>query len=293
MTKNIVKFLIIGDLHGAMPIMHAKDFDAIIGPGDFCSDESKPLMFESLKKQLKNPKNKTTWYDICGKRKAKIIIKESLKNGRKVLEYLNSLNVPIYITPGNWDWTGEESNWDYLKNNFYKELIKNLPNIIDLHHKKIETENLSFIGHGIISGPEYPQYKQDLNLYTKEQLKKTKNDFDKTFAKLSTLFENSKKPIIFVSHNVPFQTKLDKINNKESPRDGHHFGSVIAKGLIEKYQPLLCIGGHMHEGYGKDKIGKTICINAGFGGNVNTLVEIDTKKGKVINIEFLGKNKEN
>lgn len=38
-----------------------------------------------------------------------------------------------------------------------------------------------------------------------------------------------------------------------------------AREMIEKYQPLICESGHIHEHFGKDKIGKTVCINSGFG----------------------------
>jgi Icc-related predicted phosphoesterase len=130
-------------------------------------------------------------------------------------------------------------------------------------------------------------------MYTENELGKLQKQFNLTYNKLSLLFEKSTKPIIFVPHNVPFDTKLDQINNPKSPRNGQHFGSVIARDLIEKHQPILCVGGHMHEGFGKDKIANTTCINAGFGGDVNTLVEIDVDKQKIIKIDFLGKNKEN
>ncbi len=39
-----MKFLIVGDLHGQMPKIFFKEFDAITAPGDFCSDEPKALM---------------------------------------------------------------------------------------------------------------------------------------------------------------------------------------------------------------------------------------------------------
>ena len=74
------------------------------------------------------------------------------------------------------------------------------------------------------------------------------------------------------------------IDNPESPRDGEHFGSVIAREMIDKHQPLVCIGGHMHEHFDKYQIGKTTAINAGFGSNVNILMELE---GNVIkNLEF-------
>ena len=54
------KFLIIGDLHGNKPLIHFKDFDAIIAPGDFCSDKYlRPYLnkwFEYVKKLQKEKK---------------------------------------------------------------------------------------------------------------------------------------------------------------------------------------------------------------------------------------------
>jgi len=282
-----MKFLIIGDLHGKKPKIHFKDFDAIIAPGDFCSDESKKYMFRALKERLVTPKSKTEWYDIVGKKEAKKIIMKSLSDGRKILEKLNSYGVPVYIVPGNWDWTPfveREINWNFLKKDHFKKLVVGLKNIINLHEKKVIFNGINFIGHGISSGPEYPQYKEDLERYGKNELKIKKLKYEKHLGKIDKLFKNINLPVIFLSHNVPFNTKIDKINNKYSPRNGQHFGSMITREIIEKYNPLICIGGHMHEHFGKDKIGKTVCVNAGFGSDVNILLEI--KNGKIKQLKF-------
>ena len=54
-----MKFLIIGDLHGNKPKIHFKDFDAIIAPGDFCSDKyMRPLIKRYMKYVIKNKDNK-------------------------------------------------------------------------------------------------------------------------------------------------------------------------------------------------------------------------------------------
>ncbi|MEK6974409.1 MAG: hypothetical protein AABW41_04210, partial [Nanoarchaeota archaeon] len=114
-----------------------------------------------------------------------------------------------------------------------------------------------------------------------------KSEYSRLYKKVSDLFEKATKPVIFLSHNVPFNTKIDKITNKESPRYGYHYGSLLAREIIEKYQPLICIGGHMHEHFGKCRIGKTIAINTGFGSNVNTFLELEGSKIK--RLEFYRK----
>lgn len=277
-----MKLLIVGDLHGNIPTIYYKQFDAIIAPGDFCSDEPRKYMFEALNIRMRNPKSKIRWYDLVGKVKTKEMIEKSIKDGRIILEKLNSLNVPVYVVPGNWDWTieKEETKWDYLKQDHYQELIKGLENIIDVNHKKIDLGEYQIIGHGISSGPEYPQYEEDMNGLSKKELLFKKAEYERMYKEVDNLFMMSSKPTIFLSHNVPFNTSIDEIINKKSPRNGYHYGSLIAREIIENYQPLICIGGHMHEHFGECKIKKTVCVNAGYGSNVNTFLELENNEIK-------------
>ena len=46
----MVKFLIIGDLHGNKPKIHFKDFDAIIAHGDFCGTMKLSCVHDSRRK---------------------------------------------------------------------------------------------------------------------------------------------------------------------------------------------------------------------------------------------------
>lgn len=286
--RNKMRFLIVGDLHGQKPDIHFKNFDAIIVPGDVCiTDELRRYAFEAMRKS-KN-KKELKWYEICGKEKAKKIIRKALKSGRKILEFLNSFNVPVYIVPGNTDFAlKKEEKWNYLKKDYYHNyLLKNLKNIFEIESKIKNFEGVSLIGYGLSFGPEYPQYKKDIQKLTKKELEKEKIDYNKKLRKISEMFKRQEKPIIFLSHNVPFNTKLDKITWKESPRFGDHLGSLVTRKIIDKYQPLICIGGHIHEHFKFCKLGKTVCINAGFGPKVNTLLEI--KNTKITKLEFYPK----
>jgi uncharacterized protein len=40
-------------------------------------------------------------------------------------------------------------------------------------------------------------------------------------------------------------------------------GSTAVRELIERYQPLLTLHGHVHESPGATHIGRTLCINPG------------------------------
>ena len=80
------------------------------------------------------------------------------------------------------------------------------------------------------------------------------------------------KKCIFSLHAPPYGTKLDiapRLNKDlrmESGLGGSPFqnvGSKAVRTIIEKYQPLVGIHGHVHECAGKDKIGQTFIFNHG------------------------------
>ena len=58
--------------------------------------------------------------------------------------------------------------------------------------------------------------------------------------------------------------------------------SATVRAAIEKAQPLLSLHGHIHEGRGTARIGKTLCINPG------SMYEQGTLLGTLVS---LGKNK--
>ncbi|MDR3574378.1 MAG: metallophosphoesterase [Anaerolineaceae bacterium] len=80
------------------------------------------------------------------------------------------------------------------------------------------------------------------------------------------------KKCIFSLHAPPYRTKIDVAPNldkdlrMQSGLNGSPFqnvGSTAVRKVIEKYQPLVAVHGHIHESAGKDKIGNTLCFNPG------------------------------
>lgn len=280
-----MKFLIIGDLHGAMPKIKVKDFDAIIAPGDFCSDKGiREAYAKAYKEYIKTHNMSKEWWDYCGKKKAKKYSMNSINRGRKILKFLDSFNKPVYLVPGNWDWTeGSTAEWSFMNKDYWKKYImKGHKNIRDVHEKIVDIGEFAIIGYGICNGPELLKYRH-YGRFPKKRHEKNQKAYDKLLDKYDKLFKRAKKPIIFITHNVPYNV-LDLIKNRKSLMRGYHYGSLLARKMILKHKPLLCIGGHMHENYGKKILGKTEVINSGFGANVNTLVEINNKKLKVTKI---------
>lgn len=272
-----MKILVIGDLHGKKPGIENKEFDVILGVGDFCDDKLKTLMFEEIKERQKNPEYRIHWYKKTGEENAKKLIQKSLSRGREVLEYLNSLNKPTFIVPGNWDYSiVGKSKWAYYRIDHFKKIMKGLENIENVHNKKRNLENHTIIGYGNNWEPEKP-YNDRMKWYEKETVEWMKQNYKNQLEINEKLFKKAKNPVIYLTHNSPHNTPLDKINNPKSPEHGKHYGSLVVREMIEKYQPILQVGGHMHENYGTHKIGRTLCVNAGF----RKLTEITIKSDKI------------
>ncbi|MFW5745930.1 MAG: metallophosphoesterase family protein [Nanoarchaeota archaeon] len=278
-----MRFLIFGDLHGAIPDIKVKQFDAVIATGDFCSNDLMKDMFAALRNKMDDESSKS-WYDAIGRRIARKKVKKSLADGRRVLEFLNSLEVPVYVVPGNWDWTAEpDHRWTFLRRNHYASLLRGLSNIHDVHRRTARTGCCSIIGYGISSGPELPLE----GIFTEEEWNELHQDYRQLKRKYTARFKRAKDPVIFLSHNVPFSTPLDIIRNPESPRHGEHMGSLLVRELCEQQQPLVCIAGHMHEHFKKTRIDETVALNAGAGPGRNIVLEIED--GKIQLLRFLRK----
>jgi Icc-related predicted phosphoesterase len=95
---------------------------------------------------------------------------------------------------------------------------------------------------------------------------------------------------IFNFHPPPFGTSLDEapaLDENLKPLHGgralRHVGSTAVREAIDKYQPMLSLHGHIHEGKGITRIGKTLAINPGSayeeGMLLASIIELDPKKG--------------
>jgi len=294
-----LKFLIIGDLHGKRPRIHYKNFDAIIVPGDICSDRGlRGIMLAWIRSwKSKNVKSWEEFFKKIDKKKFRQYEKDSLKAGWRILKFLNSFGKPVFLVPGNWDQSfgkskikdEDKDQYSYLKSvldkmdgETNKHLKKGLKNIYDCQFKLHRLPDFNIIGYGLSNFPE----KKFTQIKNKKLAERLRRFYKKLFKKLSDQYKkrDKSKPTIFLSHNVPHNTRLDKILKKDSPIYGEHYGSTITREFCKKYRPLICIGGHMHEHFGKDKIGKTVVVNVGFGPRVNTLLEI--KGNKIHKLKF-------
>jgi len=116
-------------------------------------------------------------------------------------------------------------------------------------------------------------------------------DEDQLAARYEAMISKLKDPhnAIFNVHVPPYKSGLDEA--PELDKDlrpvlaGNSMipvGSTALRAAIEKTKPLLSLHGHIHEGRGSTRIGKTLCINPG------SMYEQGTLLGAIVK---LGKNK--
>lgn len=168
-----------------------------------------------------------------------------------LLEKVNTREVIVMAMPGNDDefWVDE-----VIKEYGDRGIIYPLDKIVELPY-----------GYEVVS-----------NDYVNPTPWKTPREVDEK--KLEKMLEEKIKKVhnmekaIFNFHPPPYNTKLDLApkldkNMKIVYVGGKplmiHVGSTAVRKMIEKYQPLMGLHGHIHESYASDKIGRTIVVNPG------------------------------
>ena len=256
-----MKILAIGDFHREFPkkfnkIIKKEKIDLVISNGDYFPFHYRKLWFKHC-----FDKDVELW-EVIGKKKYKKLVMGDLRDGESALRKLNTLPIPVFTVIGNIDYTRTKPDtidvdwnkkWKWDLQDFFSKIIKKYPNIKRFDYNYLKFGEFVFIGayggtnRGKVTSKAFRKHRKILN---------------KLFKKFRK--ENKLRKVIFVSHNVPFNTKLDKASMGAHPIvRGKHIGSKLIRRIIQSYQPVLHIGRHMHEAKGIDKIGKTICINSG------------------------------
>ncbi|MCR4285047.1 MAG: metallophosphoesterase [archaeon] len=270
-----MKILAIGDFHGKFPKKLqnlTKQVDLIISVGDYFPGYSGDnFLIRDVQSIIRL---------LLGELDEKHIKKE-IEQVRKILKKLNSSKAQIVTTFGNYDNHASEDTSDRtnIDKNIFSEIIKDYPNLRRVDYRAVKIGELTIIGAYGSSFPGDPES----NSY-----KKSKKKLKALFKKHSV--ENREGKVIFIAHNMPYNCKLDKIRDKKAHPivRGEHYGSKLIREIIDRYQPSIFIGGHMHENHGMCKIKKTLVIDAGpaIDGKA-TIIDFDENAGKVNKIKFI------
>ena len=193
---------------------------------------------------------------------------KSIKNIVRTFNKIRSAiptEIPIYYIPGNRDYPITISDFEGKPENFTQ--IHNTHITIKLKEKK----DIHLIGFG----SALPGFLNNF-VRTEEEIESA----------LEILFEKVNKEkksediVILLVHNPPINSSLDLTFTKLN------IGSISIRDAIEKYQPDLCLCGHVHESQSQEKIGKTLCINPGASKSGNaTILEFSNEiKVELVNI---------
>jgi Icc-related predicted phosphoesterase len=127
------------------------------------------------------------------------------------------------------------------------------------------------------------------NTYREAPEDKLRNRIERMVSKTSDL-----RRTIFNFHAPPFGSNLDDAPALDEDMKYLHggramrpVGSKAVREAIVEHQPLLSLHGHIHEGKGTQRLGKTLAVNPGSayeeGVLQGTLLELDERKGTIKN----------
>lgn len=277
-----MRILAIGDFHGKFPEKlkkEARKADFILSTGDFADTEKiRKMMF----KHWTNEK----WYEVIGLKKSAQLEKKSFDSGLKILKEINKLNKKVYFVWGNSDFYKEDitSTPDVIIPGFYEDKIRKMKNLKLIERKGIKIFGLEVVGSGgYVDVTEYVKHPIDKE---KEKQKVRLKRYNNTKKRLFKLFSKKKlKEFVFLIHYPPYKF-FDKVKYRTSPMHGKHVGFEPYNKVIERYNPILVICGHMHEYQGKKKYGESLVVTTG-PASEGKAAWIEIENNKVKNVKFL------
>lgn len=275
-----MKILCIGCLHGKFPnqayaVAKKEKVSLVLCPGDVGGDTYLRSMIFKHWDQLHEGSDLPR---LIGAKRYQQAIERGLKNQKEMAKKLDGLKLPVLLISGNHDTTLDEIKHKAYKPYALEVLAYKSPYI---HYLDVGVANFHGQEIGCISGYRPPALKGITKHERKQsvQIKLMNKLWDLKLKKIFTSFTKPREAV-FMCHDPPYKTKLDKVRNKESPMDGRHLGDEYVLRYVKKYQPKFVVCAHMHENQGTIKIGKTIVINCG-PAYAGRFAVIDVVKGKV------------
>ncbi len=258
-----MKICAIGDPHGDLEKIkqiRLSNIDLILLTGDLGSaDLMSKRAFENIERKQKGLSE--IEYSPAQKKKA---FMEAYNSTIKIIKYLKKF-APVFTIFGNMEFfnykIGKESRevgatLAYLINN-----SNSMNNVRVINNRVANFKGIR------IGGLEY---FVDTNWV--QEFKPS--DYKKKLAKAKNKTNKAKKVLqwfdcldILVCHQPPYGI-LDKVDFKSAPKhwQGKHAGSKIILKYIKSKSPKYVFCGHIHEGQGIKKVGKTKIYNLGSGG---------------------------
>jgi Icc-related predicted phosphoesterase len=162
-------------------------------------------------------------------------------------EKLEGTGIRCYVAPGNDDMFELD---DLIRTSKHVQLVEGQVTELDQHHEMISS--------GWSNVTPWHTYREE--------------DDDKLRVRYDAMIAQLKDPrnSVFNLHVPPYGSTLDdvpELTEDLTPKLGGRslvpVGSHAVRDVIKEYQPLLGLHGHIHEGKGAIRVGKTLCINPG------------------------------
>jgi Icc-related predicted phosphoesterase len=235
MKRMTVHILILADIHGNIKIIKKirdltknKQFNALFIAGDLSKNPCELFHHPFQEKFQTNNAS----LDITK------VIEYQESSLRAILDEILDLDLPTYIIPGN-----EDNLVVYEKvinNRYYK-----YSSIVNVNKRACNFDEYVIIGLG---GCNYTPTAKTFYEWEEEEAK----------YELERLFKEYRNcNVILLTHSPPLGSNLDVVKNQL------HLGSFAIRSIINKYQPIICVCGHVHEAPGVERIGNTVVINPG------------------------------
>lgn len=184
-------------------------------------------------------------------RSDELFLKEALATVNRWMEYADSklegTGMRCYVCPGNDDMFEID---EVIRQSKHVQLVEGIVIQLDEHHEMINS--------GWTTPTPWNTHREEPE--------------DALRGRIQVMIDQLKnvKNSIFNLHNPPYGSGLDEAPELTSDMRPAYAGrSLVPVGshavleLIDKYQPLLALHGHVHEGKGTRKYKRTLCVNPG------------------------------
>ena len=237
-----MRLLFLSDFHGHLPDISRWAPDLVVAGGDYCEvDEIRQLKFAAMQRGL----HATQWAELIGADRAHALIDRALAEGAAVVAALAECGAPVLAIPGNSDRVGLYAPELVPQHQPRPDQPEVAGRVTNIETRIVLRGQFAFAGLGGWSGPANPERH------------------DREVGALTALPRPAAMPLILVSHNVPFGSTLDGVNNPDLPdfAQGQMVGSHRCRAAMAALSPSLCLAGHLHENYGRtERIGETLCV---------------------------------
>lgn len=255
-----MRILAIGDPHGSLDKIRKiplKGIDLILLTGDLGSAD---LMRKMAFKNIERKKQGLDEIDYSPAQKKRAFM-EAYTSSMRVVRYLARF-VPVYTIYGNVESSNSETK------RLSKKLKLKLPLLTDdlnlIRNVKVINNRLANFNGIRIGGLEYFIDTNWIQEFKPSDFRKKMKKAKKATNKARRVLRNFGELDILVCHQPPYGF-LDKVTFKGAPKhwQGKHAGSKTILDYIKRHQSQYVFCGHIHEGEGKTRVGRTEVYNLG------------------------------